>query len=105
MSMKNNDGQGRYILYNSTFIHNFYTDVGKQQIVCSRPVSLLMVTMDTIRQPNHPSMTTGSTPYLAIRSCLKAGQGNNIKIVTMPYHASFSDPAPQGKARYSNVAI
>ena len=34
-----------------------------------------------------------------------SGQGNGIKIVTTPYHASSLDLAPQGRARYGVVAI
>ena len=33
------------------------------------------------------------------------GRGNNMKIATMLYHASSPDLAPQGRARYGNVAV
>ena len=37
--------------------------------VFSRLVALLVVTMETFGQTNQQSMTTGSPPYLIIRSC------------------------------------
>ena len=37
--------------------------------VLSRPVAWLVVTMETVGQTNQPCVTTGSPPYLTIRSC------------------------------------
>ena len=37
--------------------------------VFSKPLAWLVVTMETVGQTNQPCMTTGSPPYLIIRSC------------------------------------
>ena len=45
------------------------TSGGGVNRVFSRPVAWLVVTMETGGQTNQPCVTTGSPPYLTIRSC------------------------------------